>query len=252
MLAAMHVKFFTVHGSAWQCKAVQGSARQCMPAACDTESAQLGTHATLMIKAGSYVAQPDACDRRRHVSLHDGRAHWTTHTQTDRQACWLCCAAPSLTTNEHHLRIQLTSLPSPTHIDLLIARIGCPVNIEKHIVCEPCPKDMPIDGVFDTGRNEIVLCENNLISERLTADVITHELVHAFDKCRAKVNFDDPKHLACTEIRAANLSGDCFMWKEMFNRLNFHVKAGQQVRALQQTPAAFRGLQCTPAASCVL
>jgi hypothetical protein len=34
-------------------------------------------------------------------------------------------------------------------------------------------------------------------------DVITHELIHALDHCRGKVNFSDPRHLACTEIRAA-------------------------------------------------
>eukprot|EP00038_Savillea_parva_P003539 m.126985 g.126985 ORF g.126985 m.126985 type:complete len:198 (+) comp11203_c1_seq2:351-944(+) len=109
-------------------------------------------------------------------------------------------------------------------------RIGCPVDVERHIVCEPCPKHMPINGVFDAGRNEIVLCENNLISERTTGDIITHELIHAYDKCRAKVDFTNPEHLACTEIRAANLSGDCFMAKEFFNRFNFNLTGGQQVR----------------------
>lgn len=44
-------------------------------------------------------------------------------------------------------------------------------------------------------------------------------------------------HLACTEIRAANLSGDCFMAKEFFNRLNFNLKGGQQVVSLRCTPS---------------
>jgi len=94
---------------------------------------------------------------------------------------------------------------------------GCAVNVEKHFVCEECP----VLGAFDAERNEIVLCQNNIISEREMADVMTHELIHAYDNCRGKVDFTDLKHLACTEIRAANLSGDCFMWKEMLNRLNF-------------------------------
>ncbi len=38
---------------------------------------------------------------------------------------------------------------------------------------------------------------------------ITHELVHAFDACRAELRPSDCSHIACTEIRAANLSGDC-------------------------------------------
>jgi len=39
------------------------------------------------------------------------------------------------------------------------------------------------------------------------AAVVSHELVHAFDTCRARV--DRCEHLACTEVRAANLSGEC-------------------------------------------
>jgi inner membrane protease ATP23 len=38
---------------------------------------------------------------------------------------------------------------------------------------------------------------------------ITHELVHAYDHCRAEVDPQSCSHLACTEVRAANLSGDC-------------------------------------------
>lgn len=36
-----------------------------------------------------------------------------------------------------------------------------------------------------------------------------HELVHAYDWCRIDLNPANCLHLACTEIRAANLSGDC-------------------------------------------
>ena len=47
-----------------------------------------------------------------------------------------------------------------------------------------------------------MLCQNNIISEREMADVMTHELVHAYDNCRGKVDFTNLKHLACTEVRA--------------------------------------------------
>lgn len=33
------------------------------------------------------------------------------------------------------------------------------------------------------------------------ADVVTHELIHAFDHCRAEVDLKNPLHLACTEVR---------------------------------------------------
>ena len=45
------------------------------------------------------------------------------------------------------------------------------------------------------------LCENNIYNADNMTDVMTHELIHAFDNCRAKVDFLDPRHLACTEVR---------------------------------------------------
>eukprot|EP00041_Stephanoeca_diplocostata_P032957 m.1075344 g.1075344 ORF g.1075344 m.1075344 type:complete len:199 (+) comp24239_c1_seq4:191-787(+) len=113
-----------------------------------------------------------------------------------------------------------------------LERVGCRVDVAKHFVCEPCP----MLGAFDAERNEVVLCQNNIVSERDMADVMTHELIHAFDHCRGKVDFKNLEHLACTEIRAANLSGDCFMWKEWFNRLNFGLK-GQQAKCVRRKAA---------------
>jgi len=49
---------------------------------------------------------------------------------------------------------------------------------------------------------QIVLCANNIYSENNMADVVTHELIHAFDHCRAEVDLKNPIHLACTEVRA--------------------------------------------------
>lgn len=158
-----------------------------------------------------------------------------------------------------------------------------PVDPEKFIVCAQCP----LNGAYDGGAHEVyhrdsalsivslafshslshkhclsfqvVLCENNIPNSKYAAGVITHELIHAFDNCRAKVNFLDPRHLACTEvcggcrismrcshiyslllphfnqIRASSLSGDCFWTKETFSRLNFGWKKHHQVCALNLT-----------------
>ncbi|XP_043934757.1 mitochondrial inner membrane protease ATP23 homolog [Protopterus annectens] len=58
--------------------------------------------------------------------------------------------------------------------------------------------------------------------------VVTHELIHAFDHCRAHVDwFNNMKHLACSEIRAANLSGDCSFGNEL-SRFNFGLKQHHQ------------------------
>ena len=36
--------------------------------------------------------------------------------------------------------------------------------------------------------------------------MLTHELVHALDQCTRVVDWEDERHLACAEIRAANLT----------------------------------------------
>ena len=50
----------------------------------------------------------------------------------------------------------------------------------------------------------------------MTHRTVHHELIHAVDLCRSNA---DPLHncvqMACTEIRAENLSGECGFWKEM-------------------------------------
>jgi hypothetical protein len=34
---------------------------------------------------------------------------------------------------------------------------------------------------------------------------VIHELIHAYDICRAKVDWNNCRHYACTEIRASSL-----------------------------------------------
>lgn len=41
----------------------------------------------------------------------------------------------------------------------------------------------------------------------------------------------DPCHSVSLQIRAANLSGECFFWKETFARLKFGWRAHHQVRS---------------------
>ncbi len=36
-----------------------------------------------------------------------------------------------------------------------------------------------------------------------------HELIHAYDFCRAKVDIDNCDQYACLEVRASSLSGEC-------------------------------------------
>ena len=63
----------------------------------------------------------------------------------------------------------------------------------------------------------MLICQNRLQSKSqdYLDTVISHELIHSFDFCRAHTDFNNTRHHACTEIRAANLSGECSWWREV-------------------------------------
>lgn len=51
-------------------------------------------------------------------------------------------------------------------------------------------------------------------------NTIVHELLHMYDHCKFKVDWGNLRHHACSEIRAASLSGDC-RWVREVNRMVF-------------------------------
>jgi len=109
---------------------------------------------------------------------------------------------------------------------------GCPIDdTSMFIKCIPC--SVPTHGAmyYDVdestgelnGNIGIAMCENKIGSQKEFNTVLTHELIHAYDHCRANVNYHrNPYHHACTEIRAANLSGDCTFLNEL-RRGNFRL-----------------------------
>ncbi|KAG0723461.1 Mitochondrial inner membrane protease ATP23 [Chionoecetes opilio] len=129
--------------------------------------------------------------------------------QTDKIKCeknvWYCAQSSPL------VKLMLSALKSS----------GCEVDLERHVSCEVC--DVTVSGGYDSELNQIVVCQNTARSEGLTQGVMTHELIHMFDYCRNKLDFKNIDHLACTEIRAANLAhcsfvsavaqGDALPWK---------------------------------------
>jgi inner membrane protease ATP23 len=65
-------------------------------------------------------------------------------------------------------------------------------------------------------RPEIFLCQQYLENEIMAHKTMTHELIHAIDMCRTKMDpLNNCIHLACTEIRAEHLSGECSFIKEL-------------------------------------
>lgn len=58
-------------------------------------------------------------------------------------------------------------------------------------------------------RGDIVIPGDALYAAADFERLVTHELIHQYDDARALVEPTDCLHHACSEIRAARLSGDC-------------------------------------------
>lgn len=117
--------------------------------------------------------------------------------------------------NNNHQKCNemlLKAVTNNTKIQKLIDNIetlGCKIP-KDFFVCRPC--DANITGGFtvsdnsnksnnETYRPQIILCEDNMIEKETFEHTIIHELVHAYDVCRAKIDFKDCKQHACTEVR---------------------------------------------------
>ncbi|ORZ38125.1 peptidase M76 family-domain-containing protein [Catenaria anguillulae PL171] len=100
---------------------------------------------------------------------------------------------------------------------------GCAFS-RRHFICQPC--DPTRSGGFSP-EHGVVLCENRLYSKSHLEETMAHEMIHALDHCRAKLDWDNCLHHACTEIRAANLSGDC-RWSNEWMRGNMAISKQQQ------------------------
>ena len=144
-----------------------------------------------------------------------------------------------------------------------LGKIGCPFYVEKHISCEPCktpatgyfnPSGKPInansiaidknstnttaDNNLSTEKSgpPIILCSNYLPTDTQVEETMIHELLHAYDYCRHKFDYEkDALQVACSEVRAANMSGDCRWTNEIlrgFFGYKKHHQACVQRRAL--------------------
>jgi len=108
---------------------------------------------------------------------------------------------------------------------------GCPIDLRRHISCEVC--DPTVTGGYDPKLNQIVVCQNMARNKSMVHGVLTHEMIHMFDYCNNDMDFRNVDHLACTEIRAANLA-HCSFLSAMFqgDASPFNVKEAHQVAFL--------------------
>ncbi|CAL5325649.1 unnamed protein product [Camellia sinensis] len=62
----------------------------------------------------------------------------------------------------------------------------------------------------------IMVCSNHMNFQDEVNQVVVHELIHAYDDCRAaNLDWANCAHHACSEIRAGHLSGDCHYKREL-------------------------------------
>ncbi|KAI1646162.1 peptidase M76 family-domain-containing protein [Daldinia loculata] len=103
---------------------------------------------------------------------------------------------------------------------------------KDNVVCRRCPARLTDDGQVHRSSggfspdHGILICANEVRNRGHLEDTLAHEMVHAWDHLRWKVDWmgdKDLKHSACTEIRAAMLSGECRWAREAWTRGNWKL-----------------------------
>ncbi|CAF1141589.1 unnamed protein product [Adineta ricciae] len=107
----------------------------------------------------------------------------------------------------------VTSNQSIRQLLNVLSTYGCPFDFDRHLTCETT--DRNLRGGFHQSLCQIVLYPENIQSTDELCTIFEHELVHALDYCRAEIDFANPYHLACTEIRAASLTDQCSLLQHL-------------------------------------
>ena len=86
---------------------------------------------------------------------------------------------------------------------------GCITDIyERHFSCDICPAGRDIEnyGGYDEINNQAFICANNIPNKGAIYGTLLRQLITMFDVCTKKYDFNNARHLACTEVRKANLA----------------------------------------------
>ena len=101
-----------------------------------------------------------------------------------------------------------------------IEALGCKIP-DDFIVCRSCG-EAGISGGFavpsstnQAYKPQIVICDDKGLKKKQVAQTLVHELVHAYDFCKTKIEASSCIHRACTEIRASSLSEECNLPSEL-------------------------------------
>lgn len=80
---------------------------------------------------------------------------------------------------------------------------GCPFP-SSALQCHPCPENRA--GGFSPDHG-ILLCQDRFFNKKHMEDTLAHELLHAFDHCRFKVDWGNLRHHACSEVGVWRVGG---------------------------------------------
>jgi len=128
---------------------------------------------------------------------------------------------------ENRIIQNVEKSPMIRHMLAALKASGCPVDLAAHISCEMCQKGIDIHnyGNYDEKYNQVFLCANNTKSDMgKTHGALLRSLFYMFDRCVNKYDFNNPDHLACTEIRKANLANCGYLVYMRTNGANFGVR----------------------------
>ena len=117
----------------------------------------------------------------------------------------------------------LKNINTISYITEVLGKLGRPFTKEM-VKCVPSGvKRHAADAGYiwqdsrEAKRGEIVIREDQITTPEEIERSLRHELIHAFDDARGVIEPTNCYHHACSEIRAARLSGDCFC-REEFKR----------------------------------
>ena len=157
--------------------------------------------------------------------------------------CWYArSAAPLPSSTMCCLRARVRCIPpAAPRVNALLRKLdgrGCALGAQP-VVCEDVFAGAPAIGAYDASRKVVVMnpgVPERFLNQHQWSRGISHELIHAWDDCRVHMSQSDPRHMACTEIRAANLSGDCDFSDE-FRRggVRFQIRGVQQACVRKRT-----------------
>ncbi|KAF1913305.1 peptidase M76 family-domain-containing protein [Ampelomyces quisqualis] len=91
---------------------------------------------------------------------------------------------------------------------------------DGNMLCRMCTHEQSGGFSLDHG---ILLCANKFRNRGHQEDTMAHEMVHAWDHLKFKVENDNLRHQACLEIRASTLSGECRFTREFFTKNQWRI-----------------------------